>query len=415
MSYYSSLSGTYELQYLESRAMIRKIQENIYKLYLIKLSKWLMLIMPIVALFYRENGLSDFDIYLLQAIYAVSVALLEIPSGYMADIIGRKKSLVLGSIMGSVGFFIYAFSSSFSGFLAAEIILGAGGSFISGSDSALLFDSLAAINMKHRYLQYEGRITSLGNFAETAAALCGGLLAGYLGYRSVYFTQGIIAFIAVPASLLLVEPPREHLIKTPGISHIIKVCKETLVTDRKLQSAIFFSSLIGVATLCMAWTAQIYFVANGLTTREITPLWITLNLTVALVAAYAAHIVIFLGEKKSLFIILIFIPMGYIMLGVLQFHAAVLSLFIFYAVRGYATPVLKDLINNNCSSATRATVLSIRSMIIRFGFASIGPVTGYFSEQFSLTTALVITGFILMSLSAVSGYMLLTKTLTSCN
>jgi len=87
-----------ELQYLESRAMIRKIQANIYKLYLIKLSKWLMLIMPIVALFYRENGLNDFDIYFLQAIYAVSVAIMEIPSGYMADIIGRKKSLVLADL-----------------------------------------------------------------------------------------------------------------------------------------------------------------------------------------------------------------------------------------------------------------------------------------------------------------------------
>ncbi len=395
-----------ELQYLESRAMIRKIQANIYKLYLIKLSKWLMLIMPIVALFYRENGLNDFDIYLLQAIYAVSVAIMEIPSGYMADIIGRKKSLVLGSIMGSLGFFMYTFSSSFSGFLVAEIILGLGGSFISGSDSALLYDSLAAIRMKHRYLQFEGRITSLGNFAETAAALCGGLLAGYLGYRSVYFAQGIIAFIAVPASFLLTEPPRDQPIEIPGFAHILKVCKETLITNKKLRSTIFFSSVIGISTLCMAWTVQIYFAAAGLTAYEITPLWIALNLTVAVAAAFAADIVTFLGERKSLLLILFFIPFGYILLGILQFQAAVISLFLFYAVRGYATPVLKDLINNNCSSSTRATVLSIRSMIIRFGFAVIGPVTGFFSEQFSLPTALVLTGSLLMIFSAVSGCIL---------
>lgn len=398
-----------ELQYIESHAMIRNIQTNIHKLYLIKLSKWLMLIMPIVALFYRENGLNDFDIYLLQAIYAISVALMEIPSGYMADIIGRKKSLVLGSIMGSLGFFIYAFSSSFSGFLAAEITLGVGGSFISGSDSALLYDSLAAIRMKHRYLQFEGRITSLGNFAETAAALCGGLLAGYLGYRSVYFAQGIIAFIAVPASLLLTEPPRNYSTDPPGLSHILKVCRETLIINQKLRSTIFFSSVIGISTLCMAWTAQIYFAAAGFTSYEITPLWIALNLTVAFAAAFATDIVTLLGERKSLQIILFFIPLGYILLGILQLHAAVISLFLFYGVRGYATPVLKDLINNNCSSATRATVLSIRSMIIRFGFAVIGPVTGFFSEQFSLTTALVLTGSLLMISSAVSGYMLFTN------
>ncbi len=121
-----------------------------------------MLIMPIVALFYNENGLDDFDIYLLQAIYSVSVAVLEIPSGYMADIVGRKKTLIAGSILGTAGFLIYSCSTSFSGFLAAEIVLGLGGSFISGADSAMLFDSLKAMHQQHKYLQYEGRITSFG-------------------------------------------------------------------------------------------------------------------------------------------------------------------------------------------------------------------------------------------------------------
>ncbi len=78
--------------------MQQSYHHNIYYLYIIKLSKWLMLIMPIVALFYNDNGLTDFDIFLLQAIYSISVAFLEIPSGYMADIVGRKKSLIFGSI-----------------------------------------------------------------------------------------------------------------------------------------------------------------------------------------------------------------------------------------------------------------------------------------------------------------------------
>ena len=138
--------------------MKRTLQTNIYSLYLIKLSKWFMLIMPIVALFYTDNGLSDFDIYLLQAIYSVSVAVLEIPSGYMADIIGRKKSLVMGSILGAAGYVIYSLSTGFSGFLLAEITLGLGGSFISGSDSAMLYDSLAGMKKQHKYLQLEGRI-----------------------------------------------------------------------------------------------------------------------------------------------------------------------------------------------------------------------------------------------------------------
>ena len=362
-----------------------------------------MLIMPVVALFYNENGLDDFDIFLLQAIYSVSVAVMEIPSGYMADIVGRKKTLVLGSILGTSGYIIYSLSGDFYGFLAAEIILGIGGSFISGADSAMLFDSLAALRRKHRYLQFEGRITSLGNFAETAAALCGGLIAAFLSYRAVYITQAAVAAIAIPASLLLLEPPKNAVIEHPGVRHILAVCREALITNGKLSSAIILSSMTGIATLCMAWSSQIYFVKNGFTEVAITPLWITLNLTVAVVAAFASKTKEILGNKISLLLIIIYIPCGYIFLGWLPLLPALISLYLFYGVRGYATPVLKDLINQNCESPTRATVLSIRNLIIRFGFTLLGPAIGLVSSTYTLSSALILAGAVLLILTILAG------------
>ena len=366
-----------------------------------------MLIMPIVALFYNENGLDDFDIFLLQAIYSVSVAVMEIPSGYMADFVGRKKTLVLGGILGTLGYLIYAISDNFTGFLVAEVVLGVGGSFISGADSAMLFDSLVATQNQHRYLQFEGRITSLGNFAETAAAVCGGLIAALLSYRAVYISQAIIAVMAVPAALLLLEPPRDSPIERPGFNHIISVCKNATLTNKKLSSAILLSAVTGIATLCMAWTAQIYFVANNLTEVTITPLWVTLNLTVAIVAAFASLAMKILGKRISLLLIMLYIPAGYIFLGWLPLIPAIFSLYLFYAVRGYATPVLKDLINQNCDSCTRATVLSIRSLIIRLGFALLGPAIGFFSDILDLSNALIFAGILLLILSILTGIRLI--------
>lgn len=379
--------------------MKQSLHRNIYFLYLIKLSKWFMLIMPIVALFYTDNGLDDFDIYLLQAIYSVSVAVLEIPSGYMADIIGRKKSLVIGSILGTIGYVIYSVSGGFWGFLLAEMTLGLGGSFISGSDSAMLFDSLAGMKKQHRYLQLEGRITSLGNFAETFAAVCGGLLAASFSYRVVYVSQSFIAAIAIPASLLLVEPQREKIAELPGIKHILYVCRESLLIDKKLSSALLLSSIIGTSTLCMAWTSQVYFVNQGLTENSITPLWVGLNLTVAVVAAFASRVVARLGHEKAILSIAVIIPSSYIILGFIPLLPALLVLFLFYAVRGYATPLLKDLTNTYCSSDTRATVLSIRNMIIRIGFAVLGPAIGSLSAGYSLFFALKLSGTILLVIS----------------
>ncbi len=379
--------------------MRRTLHTNIYCLYLIKLSKWFMLIMPIVALYYSANGLAASDIYLLQAIYSLSVAVLEIPSGYMADIIGRKKSLIAGSILGTLGFLVYSLSSDFNGFLLAEMILGLGGSFISGSDSAMLYDSLAGMRKQQMYLKLEGRITSLGNFAETIAAVCGGLLAAALSYRSVYVAQTVVAAMAIPAALLLVEPAREKVKSTPGIRHILSVCHDSLLVNFKLSSTLLLSSLIGTSTLCMAWTAQVYFVHMGLTEETITPLWVGLNLTVAVIAAFASTFIGRMGRKTAIVSIVLFIPLSYVLLGMLPLIPAIAVLFLFYAVRGYATPLLKDLANIHCDSATRATVLSIRNMIIRIGFAVLGPFIGSLSAAYSLKHALITSGSILLLLA----------------
>ena len=369
-----------------------------------------MLIMPVVALFYNENGLDEFDIFLLQAIYSISVAILEIPSGYMADVVGRRTTLILGSILGTLGFVLYSISDSFSGFLIAEIILGIGGSFISGADSAMLFDTLAAADLKERYLSFEGRITSLGNIAETLAAIIGGIIAGYLSYRHVYVAQTIVASIAIPAAFLLQEPLRQPTHHTDSIkesiSHILSVCKNSLFVNPKLSSALFFSSVTGIATLCMAWTAQVYFVEEGFKEFTITPLWVLLNLTVAFFSAFAAKTQNVFGKRRTLIAIVVYIPAAYIFLGILPVFPALFCLWLFFAIRGYATPVLKDIINQNCDSTTRATVLSIRSLIYRVGFATLGPFIGWTAGKSSLSTALISAGSLLLILSCITGYYL---------
>jgi MFS family permease len=156
----------------------RSLHPNIFRLYLIKIAKWFMLYMPIVVPFYESNGLSMKDIMVLQAVYSIAIVALEIPSGYMADVIGRKKTLIIGAVFGTIGFTTYSFSHGIAGFLLAEIILGIGQSCVSGADSALLYDSLLERDEEKKYTRFEGRITSLGNIAEAVAGIAGGLLAG---------------------------------------------------------------------------------------------------------------------------------------------------------------------------------------------------------------------------------------------
>ena len=99
------------------------LAHNIYKLSVIKFAKWFMLYMPIIGLFYADNNLSAFQLFIIQAGYSFSSAVFEIPSGYFADVVGRRKTLIIGSSMGALGFIIYSMSGSFVAFLCAEIIM----------------------------------------------------------------------------------------------------------------------------------------------------------------------------------------------------------------------------------------------------------------------------------------------------
>jgi len=379
------------------------IQGNIFRLYVIKTAKWFSLVMPIIVLFYKDNGLNMQEIFWLKSIYSVGVVAMEIPSGYFADVWGRKKTLVLGSILTAVGYFIYASTGSFPGFLFAEVALGIGQSFISGADSALLYDSLKELDEERKYLRFEGRITSYGNFAEAIAGVIGGWLAA-LSLRYPFVGQAFIAALAIPASLTLVEPSLVKKVGKPGFRDIVDVVHLALFRRRDLRTAILFSALIGTTTLTFAWFVQPYFEASRLPIHFFGVMWTALNLTVGVVSMFAYKIEAKLGQKHTMLSILLLIGGSYLVVSQWISMWAFGVLFFFYMVRGVATPVLKNYINRIADSETRATVLSVRNFMIRIVFALIGPFLGWTTDQFSLGEALLFAGlFFLVAGSFVLG------------
>ncbi|MGC9375280.1 MAG: MFS transporter [Bacteroidales bacterium] len=381
--------------------MQHKLKSNILKLYIIKIAKWFMLFMPIVVLFYEDNGLAMRHVFLLQAIYSVSIVILEIPSGYLADVLGRKSTLVIGTIMGLLGFLTYSFSYGFTGFLVAEIILGIGQSLISGADSAMLYDTLQEDGKKEQYIKFEGRMISIGNFAEAIAGILGGLLAG-ISLRYPYYAQTMVSFIGVPAAILLIEPQKHREVIKLKLQDILKIVKYALYDHKELKWNIIFSSVIGSATLTMAWFVQPYFEIIALPVTLFGIFWTMLNLTVGVSAIFAHKIEYKLKQTKTMLWITILIPAGYIAISRIQALWGLGVLFIFYFVRGVATPVLKDYINKLCDSNIRATVLSVRNFVIRIFFAIIGPFVGWYTDTFNLQAALLLSGIIFFLLAALT-------------
>ncbi len=340
--------------------------------------------MPVVVLFFRENGLSMFQIMLLQAIFSVSVLILEIPSGYYADVFGRKKAIVLGTILGSCGFTVYSLSQEFWGFLIAELILGLGSSFISGSDSALLFESLKETGQEADYMKAEGQLRSAGNMSEAVAAVLGGLLAT-ISLRTPLYFETALSFVAIPFALSIVEPKRVgYDCKDGKLRGLLKIVYFAFCKHGEVSWLIIYSASLSASTLTLAWLAQPYLQLVNLPLALFGVVWFSLNFSVGVFSLLAHRFEILLGRRRVLQLLAVLMVVGYFLLFSFQSLWGIGFLFIFYFVRGLNTPISRTYLNELVTSDRRATVLSITNMISRLIFACLAPLAGWITDFYSL-------------------------------
>ena len=364
------------------------------------------LVMPVVVLFYRANDMSMQDIFTLKAIYSFTLMFFEIPTGYFADLVGRRISILVGSVLGTTGYLIYSFSNGFTEFVVAEVALGISLSLVSGADSAMLFDTLKSQGKVEQYTRIEGKITSVGNFAEAIAGILGGLLA-VVAIRTPFYFQTVIASFAIPAALLLREPPVvPHRIKTSA-GEVLRIIRMSIYSNRKLSWAIILSAIIGANTLTMAWLTQPFFIAAGLETAWFGIAWAVLNSGVGMAAFFAWRIEMRMGSRLTVVLIVAILSVSYLGMSLLPILAGYIVMMIYYLFRGLATPTLRNYINLLTDSEVRATVLSVRNFIIRLMFAVLGPAIGFITDAYSLQTAFLISGLVFGMMGAVSVYFFL--------
>lgn len=363
------------------------MQRNLIALYLVKLSKWFTLVMPIIVLFYEEHRLGLQDVFILKSVYSVAAVALEVPSGYLADVWGRKRCIVAGCVLFFGGYLCYSLTSTFAAFLVAEILLGIGQTMINGADSALLYDTSVHHGRENLYLRYEGRITMIGNFAEAVAGIFGGLLAVY-SLRYPFYAQAVVAFVGIPAAMALREYAPANKVQSPW-EEILRILRYSLVTNKKLCCNIMYSGIIGAATLTMAWFVQPVLMQLETPTEWYGIIWTVLNLTVGVAALYSDRVEQLFGMNKMNILILSVIAGGYVALAYNLTYVGLGILLLFYIFRGFATPILKGYINQMTFSEMRATVLSIRNFVIRLMFAAIAPFIGWLNDMYSLQVALL--------------------------
>ncbi len=130
---------------------------------------------PVFFLYFSET-VSLGEAIRLGSIYYFSVFILEIPSGYLSDRVGRRITLLTAAVLSCCAYLIFLSAGSFTTLAIAQCFLAAGIAFQSGSDSSLLFDSLASGQQADNYSSYEAKGLQFGMTGLACSCLIGGVL-----------------------------------------------------------------------------------------------------------------------------------------------------------------------------------------------------------------------------------------------
>tara|TARA_B100000902_G_scaffold398712_1_gene466534 strand:+ start:6929 stop:8053 length:1125 start_codon:yes stop_codon:yes gene_type:complete len=350
-----------------------------------------MLAMPIIVLFFQDKGLTLFQIMILQSIYSITLSLSEIPSGYMSDYFGRKNTIIVSSIFTFIGYLIFSYLHTFEHFILAQILIALGGSLMSGSDSALMYETLIEIKNEENYTKYEGRSYAVANFSESIAGLISIPLIT-ISLNLPIHIQTFVLFFCIPVSISLIEPTKKDMYNKSNVS-IKKALNFSLIKNLKLKWLIIYSSIIGVATLSAAWMAQPFFKNLDVPLVYYGILWSALNFTAGIGSFRSHNLEKKYNHNKLILILGLSVGISFFFISLNPNYYGILFFFIIYLLRGYLTPFLKNQINNESYSEIRATVLSIRSFILRITFAIIAPLLGYLSDNNKMSFS-----FLLMSI-----------------
>ncbi len=384
---------------------VSSIKSNIWKLYILKGLEFAWFPIPVIIIFYENNGLSFEQSLLLKTILSLSIFIFEIPSGYFADIFGRKACLVSGGLVWTIGLLFYCFQTGFTAFAIAEVLSGLAMSLISGANTALGFDSLVKMNQEQNYRHVEGRLGAIAGVAEAICGLVGGLVAARnLVYP--FYLQTICIFVYFLIALTLVEPNLDQSSTNASqpdnqntkqaISHreIWEAIRFSLLVNKKVKWLILFSANFGIATFLAVWLSQADMQSRGLAVSSFGFAWAAFHLIMSFASFKATSIENLWGTKKVFLGLVILLGLSYIFLGLINQVWGIIFIALIYFSRGVRSPLVLNCINQNLPSSIRATVLSINSFMFNLGFIAIAPVVGWVTETYNLDTALFLLGLI---------------------
>ncbi len=358
--------------------------------------------MAILTVFYRQDlGMSMTEIMLVQGGFGLAMALFEFPSGYLADRIGYRRTMVIAAVLNAIGWSVYAGAEGIGGVIVGEMILGVGISLISGGDAALLYESLQETEREHEYGLWNGRVRFWGQLGEGSAALIAGVMFAYWP-RLPFVVQALVWGGNFYVAWRLVEPDRHRPVLGENWKQVKAVVHHAVRESPKLRAVMLLTIVLGMSSFIPVWTIQLYATDAGMDAAWLGVVWALANYSVALSSLFATRLSRRLGLNGVMLLCIALVAIGYAGMGLVQSLWGVAFYFVLTIMRGLFSPPLGHEEQRLIPSSDRAGFLSLRSLVFRGSFLVIGPAIGLAIDANGQRPVLLVVGALLVA-SALAG------------
>lgn len=354
---------------------------------------WLsMVIIPVLVPLFESRGLSLAQVFYLQAFFAGVVVLFEVPSGYVADLWGRKNALVVGSVFHGLGFTWLMAADGFTQLMVFELLVGIGMSLMSGADLSLLYDSQEALGLgpdeKTRGI---ANLRFSKSIAEGVSALIGGVLIIW-SFDLVVGVNALFAWIPLVIAVGLTEAPFMRMEHTKPLGNLRKIVEHLLLSDRLLMLVVVNIIFFSLATFYVVWLLQPYWRDQGIGLGWFGVLWAAQSFLFAIACKVCKPMEDRFGATAVLVVMAILPVIGYFGMATLGGAIGIALSFTFFVSRGLNQVILTDALNSRVPSQFRATANSMTSFGFRGVYIVTGPLLGWLTDWQGMYVALVVLG-----------------------
>ncbi|MAS32592.1 MAG: hypothetical protein CL610_01210 [Anaerolineaceae bacterium] len=350
------------------------------------------------SLYFVARGLSLFEVNALDSIVLLSVFLAEVPTGIIADRIGRKWSVVIGLLCHATGELLVLFGQSFPAFAAMCVLIGTGFAFQSGSIESLVYDTLPEKGRESAMKRAMGSIGSAGNLGFVISPLLGSLIVAGLTQdqfaRAIVLTAGSI-YLAALFALTLKEPPTPWESARPHPLSILRGGLGELRASRPLQRIAGVTIFLAFGGALIA-LAPPHLVAHDAPTLLIGASLAFGSLLATFTQKYAYRLESLLGRRAGLVAATTLPGLLFLLLAWASGAYPIFILVVLiYGAGPLRVPLMSAYQNGHISSGRRATVLSLINMLAML-WSAIGALIAGALADYSIPLVFALTGVVML-------------------